>query len=78
MQTPSTQIPAPSSLQLDIDHSPWVGNKNKEADAVSAEHMENLSLLTSKSEGRHASEEEMVDLTEPRFESFCMTNVNFP
>ncbi|KAF1896798.1 hypothetical protein Lal_00034499 [Lupinus albus] len=56
-----------SSLTLDINH------KNKEA----AEHEENF-LLTSKTECWHASEEEIVDLTEPRFESFCMTNIHSP
>ncbi|XP_061346543.1 receptor-like serine/threonine-protein kinase NCRK isoform X2 [Gastrolobium bilobum] len=77
-QAPSIEIPTHGSLPLDIDHNLCVVDKNKEADAVSAEYMENLIPLTSKSEGWHASEEEMVDLTEPRFESFCITNVNFP
>jgi hypothetical protein len=53
-------------------------NKNKEADAVSPKYMESLILLTSKSDGWHASEEEMVDIIEPRFESFCMTNGTVP
>ncbi|OIW08557.1 hypothetical protein TanjilG_03233 [Lupinus angustifolius] len=55
-----------SSLTLDINH------KNKEA----VEHEENF--LFSKTECWHASEEEIVDLTEPRFESFCMTNIHSP
>ncbi|CAL0334031.1 unnamed protein product [Lupinus luteus] len=62
------QAPFHSSLTLDIDH------KNKEA----AENEDNFILMTSKTEGWHASEEEMVDLTEPRFESFCMTSVHSP
>ncbi|KAE9593188.1 putative protein kinase RLK-Pelle-RLCK-XVI family [Lupinus albus] len=62
------QAPSHSSLTLDIDH------KNKEAD----ENEESFILKTSKTEGRHASEEEMVDLTEPRFESFCMTSFHSP
>ncbi|KAF1899309.1 hypothetical protein Lal_00019437 [Lupinus albus] len=57
-----------SSLTLDIDP------KNKEAN----EHEENFTLLTSKTKGWHTSEEEMVDLTEPWFESFCMANVCSP
>ncbi|KAK7312580.1 hypothetical protein VNO77_36535 [Canavalia gladiata] len=74
-QTPSSNIPTHSPSTLDSDQNLCVVHKNKEA-AVSAEYMESLILLTSKSDGRHASEEEMVDLTEPRFESFCITNGN--
>ncbi|XP_019413753.1 PREDICTED: receptor-like serine/threonine-protein kinase NCRK isoform X6 [Lupinus angustifolius] len=57
-----------SSLTLDIDH------KNKEADG----HEDNIMLLTSKTKRWQTSEEEMVDLTEPRFESFCIANVHSP
>ncbi|MED6144734.1 hypothetical protein PIB30_018206 [Stylosanthes scabra] len=55
-------------------------NENKNVDAFSPEYMESLILLTSKIPeiSWHASEEEMVDLTEPRFESFCVTSVEFP
>ena len=50
-----------------------VGNENENVDAFSTEYMESLILLTSKiPESWHASEEEMVDLTEPRFESFSL------
>ncbi|WJX50205.1 hypothetical protein P8452_36540 [Trifolium repens] len=77
-QVPSSKFPAHNSLSLDVDHNPCVVNKNKEADAVSPEYMESLILLTSKSDGWHASEEEMVDIIEPRFESFCMTNGTVP
>ncbi|KAL1345470.1 receptor-like serine/threonine-protein kinase NCRK isoform X1 [Arachis hypogaea] len=50
-----------------------VGNENENVDAFSTKYMESLILLTSKiPESWHASEEEMVDLTEPRFESFSL------
>ncbi|KAK7257692.1 hypothetical protein RIF29_31849 [Crotalaria pallida] len=67
-QALSNKFQANGSLPQDVNH------KNKEA----AEYEENSVLLTSKSEDWYASEEEMVDLTEPRFESFCMTNVHSP
>lgn len=73
-QVPSNEFATHNLSSLDIDHNPCVGNKNKEADAVSAEYMESLILLSSKSNSSHASEEEIVDITEPRFESFCMTD----
>jgi len=61
-----------------IDHNVSVKNKSKEADPVSGECMESLILLASKSDGSCVSEEEMVDLTEPRFESFCITTAKAP
>lgn len=73
-QVPSNEFATHNLSSLDIDHNPCVGNKNKEADAVSTEYMESLILLSSKSNSSHASEEEIVDITEPRFESFCMTD----
>lgn len=73
-QVPSNEFATHNLSSLDIDHNPCVGNKDKEADAVSAEYMESLILLSSKSNSSHASEEEIVDITEPRFESFCMTD----
>ncbi|XP_020214316.1 receptor-like serine/threonine-protein kinase NCRK [Cajanus cajan] len=72
------KFPSHSSLPLYIDHNLCAENKNKEADTVSAESMESLILLTAKSDGSCASEEEIVDLTEPRFEAFCITNGNNP
>ncbi|KAK7324929.1 hypothetical protein VNO77_28881 [Canavalia gladiata] len=77
-QAPSSGFPAHNLLPLGIDHNLYVGNENKNVHSVSTEHKESLILLTTKDESWHASEEEMVDLTEPRFESFFMTNVNFP
>ncbi|GAU36962.1 hypothetical protein TSUD_57400, partial [Trifolium subterraneum] len=77
-QVPSSKFPTHNSSSLDIDHNPCVVNENKEAGPVSPEYMESLILLTSKSDGWLASEEEMVDIIEPRFESFCMTNGTVP
>ncbi|TKY48541.1 Receptor serine/threonine-protein kinase NCRK [Spatholobus suberectus] len=77
-QDPSSRFPSRNLLPLGIDHNLHVGNESEDVHTVSTEHMESLILFTSKGESWHASEEEMVDLTEPRFESFFMTNVNFP
>lgn len=73
-RAPSSKFPTHNSSSQDIEHNLCVETKNKEEKEVSAEYMESLILLTSKSDGWHAPEEEMVDITEPRFESFCMTN----
>lgn len=75
--TPS-KFPTHSSLPIYLDHNHSVKNKTKEADPVSAEYMESLIILASKSDGSCVSEEEMVDLTEPRFESFCITSGKAP
>ncbi|KAL2328592.1 hypothetical protein Fmac_022019 [Flemingia macrophylla] len=72
------KFPSHSSLPLYIDHNQGVENKHEDADTVSAESIESLIILTAKSDGSIASEEEIVDLTEPRFESFCITNGNNP
>ncbi|XP_027340351.1 receptor-like serine/threonine-protein kinase NCRK isoform X1 [Abrus precatorius] len=77
-QAPSSRFLAHNLLPLGVDHNFHVGNENKDVYIASLGHMESLILSTSKGESLHASEDEMVDLTEPRFESFFMTNVNFP
>ncbi|CAJ1979284.1 unnamed protein product [Sphenostylis stenocarpa] len=77
-QATPIKFPMHSSLPTYIDHNLSVDNKSKEADAVSAEYMESLILLTSQSDGSGVSEEEIVDLTEPRFESFCITTGKAP
>ncbi|KAK7402114.1 hypothetical protein VNO78_14127 [Psophocarpus tetragonolobus] len=77
-QAPSSIFPSLNLLPLGIDHNINAENENKDVHTVSTKHMESLILFTSTGESWHASEEEMVDLTEPRFESFFMTNVNFP
>ncbi|XP_028807985.1 receptor-like serine/threonine-protein kinase NCRK isoform X2 [Neltuma alba] len=78
MQAPSSESSNQNSLPLGINHNMNVGNKNEEVETVSSEYMESLILLTSEKEGRHGSDDETVDLTEPRFESFCLTNSNSP
>ena len=62
-----------SSLPVDIDRMLHVGI-NREADTVSTDFIERLILLTSNSRSWHASDDEPVDLTEPRFESFRVAN----
>ncbi|KAJ4822283.1 hypothetical protein Tsubulata_006388 [Turnera subulata] len=66
MKQPSSHCSPPS----DIDGTSLVGNSNNESRTLSAEYMERLILLTSKARSWHASDDEGVDLTEPRFESF--------
>ncbi|WVZ00169.1 hypothetical protein V8G54_026238 [Vigna mungo] len=77
-QAPPSIFPTCNLLPFDVDHNLNVGNEDKDAHTVSSEDMESLILFSPKGENWHASEEEMVDLTEPRFESFFMTNPNFP
>ncbi|KAE8038826.1 hypothetical protein FH972_011298 [Carpinus fangiana] len=66
------------SLAVNIDSTPRVGNNTEEADTVSAENIERLILLTSNNRSQHDSDDEAVDLTEPRLESFCMNNIKTP
>ncbi|XP_044506185.1 receptor-like serine/threonine-protein kinase NCRK isoform X2 [Mangifera indica] len=69
-------ISSPSCSQpLDDDHKLCTGSSSVEAETVSAEYMERLILLTHKARSGHSPDDELVDLTEPRFESFCMANV---
>ncbi|KAK7272161.1 hypothetical protein RJT34_28592 [Clitoria ternatea] len=75
---PSSRFPASNSLPVGIYHNLHAGNENKDVHAVSTEQMESFLLSTSKCESSHASKDEMEDLTEPRFESFFMKNVDFP
>jgi hypothetical protein len=65
-------------LAVNFDGTPRVGNNGEEADTVSAEYIERLILLTSNSRSRQDSDDEMVDLTEPRLESFCLSNIKTP
>ena len=65
---------AHNSFPINIEHTFCIGNTDVEADTISAEYMESLILLTTKAKTWHALEDEMVDLIEPRFESFCVTN----
>ncbi|XP_054793176.1 receptor-like serine/threonine-protein kinase NCRK [Prosopis cineraria] len=75
MQAPSSKSSDQNSLPLGINQNLIVENKKEGAETVSAS-MERVILLTSKIEGWHGSDDETVDLTEPRFESFCLTNSN--
>ncbi|XP_061376722.1 receptor-like serine/threonine-protein kinase NCRK [Gastrolobium bilobum] len=79
-QAPSSRFSARNLPLQGVDQKLLVGNENKDVDTVSisTEYMKSLILFSTKGESWHATEEEMVDLTEPQFESFCMTNVNFP
>ena len=76
-QAPPSIFPARNLSPLGVGHNLHVGNINKGADTVSTEDMKNLIHLTSKGESWHAFGEEMVHLTEPRFESFSMTNMDY-
>ncbi|GAV62658.1 Pkinase domain-containing protein [Cephalotus follicularis] len=75
-QATSVRQSACKSQPLDIDHTLCVENQCKKPDSVPTEHMERLILLTSKASWL-AHDDETVDLTEPRFESF-ITNVKSP
>ncbi|KAL5082391.1 hypothetical protein RYX36_010812 [Vicia faba] len=72
------RFPPHNSLPRGTDYNPRVENEDKSVDTISTEYMKSLILLTSKGESWHASDEDMVDLSEPRLESFSMTNINFP
>ncbi|XP_061957697.1 receptor-like serine/threonine-protein kinase NCRK isoform X1 [Populus nigra] len=63
---------------LDVEHDLFVGSNNVGADNNSIKYMERLILLTSKAQSLRSSDDEAVDLTEPRLESFCMANVKSP
>ncbi|KAM6598048.1 hypothetical protein CsatA_008572 [Cannabis sativa] len=64
------------SLPLDVERN--LCSEKIEENKISAEHMERLVFLASKARSWRASDDEIVDLTEPRFESFCMGNISPP
>ncbi|OVA18054.1 Protein kinase domain [Macleaya cordata] len=66
------------SLPLTSDQTLCVKDDTKKGEvALSAEYMERLILLTSKARSWRAHpDDEIVDLTEPRFESFLQANVH--
>lgn len=72
----SCNLSGRQSLPLDVNHTA-ICVVDKEESRTSVEYMERLVLLASKAWSGRASDDEMVDLTEPRFESFCMGNVTF-
>ncbi|XP_022752873.1 receptor-like serine/threonine-protein kinase NCRK isoform X1 [Durio zibethinus] len=73
---PTTSVKsAESSLQLGMDS---IGIVGKQIDTLPAECMERLVLLSSNARSWRVPDDEAVDLTEPRFESFHMANVKSP
>ncbi|RDX66558.1 Receptor-like serine/threonine-protein kinase NCRK, partial [Mucuna pruriens] len=73
-QAQASRFPSRNLLPLGTDHNLHAGNENKDIQTVSTEHMESLIFFTSKDDGWHESEEEMVDLTEPPY-GFCAAAV---
>ena len=59
---------------LNADRTLCADENGKEANTFSAEHIDRLILLTSKARSWRSQDDEAVDITEPRFESFCMEN----
>lgn len=66
------------SLPLNIERNLCAATEAKEANNVSSEYIERLILLSSNGRSRHAHDDEAVDLTEPRFESFRVGSVRDP
>lgn len=66
------------SLPLDIDRTLCIGDSQTKAVSVSAEYIERLIIMTSNARSWRGPADETVDLTEPRFESFCMANGRSP
>lgn len=66
---PYTQKPE-LQVQIPCDAAELRHNTSVEQSTVSPEYIERLILLTSRSGSWRATDEEAVDLTEPRFESF--------
>ncbi|THU52013.1 hypothetical protein C4D60_Mb06t37120 [Musa balbisiana] len=60
----------PCSLPMPVERDSCGDHQAKPEPAVSAEHMERLILLTSNGRSWRSSDDETVDLTEPRLESF--------
>ncbi|KAK3002815.1 hypothetical protein RJ639_019193 [Escallonia herrerae] len=71
----SSRWAARCSLPLNIDRTLCIEMKEKEADTASAECLERLIFLASNSRSWRVQDDEAVDLTEPRFESFHVANV---
>ncbi|KAJ6937650.1 hypothetical protein NC652_012072 [Populus alba x Populus x berolinensis] len=60
---------------VDVDRNLFVGSCIEGADNISTKYMERLIISTSKPHSWGAADDEAVDLTEPRLESFCVENV---
>ncbi|XP_021896208.1 receptor-like serine/threonine-protein kinase NCRK [Carica papaya] len=67
-----------NSLPLHLERALCAGSNGKEANASSSDYMERLILLTSQARSWRAQDDEIVDLTEPRLESFCIANIKSP
>lgn len=63
------------SLPITIERNLCEDHQKNTETVMAAEYMERLILLTSNVQNRRCSDEETVDLTEPRFESFMQANV---
>ncbi|GFP84245.1 receptor-like serine/threonine-protein kinase ncrk [Phtheirospermum japonicum] len=70
-ETPA-RCSSPTNLGSDVSMT----KKEKEADDNYSTDIEKLMLLTSKSRSCRLRDDEIVDLTEPRFESFSLPNVD--
>ncbi|KAK6926771.1 Protein kinase domain, partial [Dillenia turbinata] len=66
------------SLPVSFDRAQCIGNDRIEADPLSAGYIERLILLSSKARSWRTQDDEAVDLTEPRLESFCVANLKSP
>lgn len=72
---PSTKDSTWCYVPVDVEAIMHSGNSNKVSDSILANYIESLILLSASSRSCRASDDEMVDLTEPRFESFSMSNI---
>ncbi|KAF8039846.1 hypothetical protein BT93_B2152 [Corymbia citriodora subsp. variegata] len=66
-------LSSPCSLPVDVRQDPWVANNEND---ISSNHVERLILLSSKARSWRSREDDLVDLVEPRFESFCLANTS--
>lgn len=71
----TSEMPARCSSRTNIGSNFCVSKHEKEADD-SSNDIEKLILLTSKTRSWRLQDDEVVDLTEPRLESFCLPNVD--
>ena len=66
------------SLPLDIDRTLCIRESQTKAEIVSTECIEKLIIMNSNARSWRDPADDTVDLTEPRFESFCMANGRSP
>ncbi|KAK6163355.1 hypothetical protein DH2020_000219 [Rehmannia glutinosa] len=70
------ETPARFSSPTNPDSNHLTVKQTKKETHDSSTDIEKLMLLTSKSRSWRLQDDEVVDLTEPRFESFCLPNVD--